>query len=534
MDDRAYRKAKVKHLSKVPSAQRWDARALTCPDRGRPRFQIWTKWQEVKHVWPEPFARSRALSIALLLPIFVRREPGVKRSCQCSSGIRSLQRAPSICFFKLKATTGRVFFIALLFLARVAQADPEFRVVTGQLMVFDSGKMTPIRYNTQTDVDFAEAGSVRVFCTVEPQGVAEVEVLARSQVKFYFLGADVVLGPSGSIRATVEDIKQPRIKLSWEGGTATASKVLQTPEELLPYFFVSLPPVFSQSPIGDDDLEKMYPKKPGNLGPSPTPESNEAVEVDFPLETIPSPSPASSPFPAKDKSKPKPSPAGSSEDKAWLANSVEANAGSLIHKHQFTPITRESPVPSPATRSPSPASPPEMPAPMLKTLQPTVKPHDVPVSRYAFISPLVSPPHFAQMLVEPLTWMAAHARQGMPEIHVRQSTLSIELIPASLPVTPDPVDKSGGETNSEAPGIALIGQKDRLLIAASPAVNGRLLPQNPSAQTQQRSSPNVRGPVLLNRTPSGTIPTAHATPCIISPAIPEKSTAGGHRVTKDQ
>ena len=95
-------------------------------------------------------------------------------------------------------------FVAFLLLVCTARAGQEFRVVTGLLTLFDGGKKTPIRYNTQTDVNFQEGGSVRVFSTVTPEGMAEVEVMARSKVDFYFLGADVSLAPSGTIRATVE------------------------------------------------------------------------------------------------------------------------------------------------------------------------------------------------------------------------------------------------------------------------------------------------------------------------------------------
>ena len=176
-------------------------------------------------------------------------------------------------------------------LASAAEAGPEFRVASGLLMLFDGGKTTPIRYNTQTDLNFVEGGSVRVFSTVTPQGTADVEVLARSKVDFYFVGADVSLAPSGSIRAAVENLQHPEIKVSWDGGAASASKVLQTPEELLSYFIVSQPPVFSKSPIGDEDLSKIFPSHSAVAAPSPPPETDDAVEVDFPGDSASSANP---------------------------------------------------------------------------------------------------------------------------------------------------------------------------------------------------------------------------------------------------
>jgi hypothetical protein len=182
--------------------------------------------------------------------------------------------------------------VSTFLLASAAEAGPEFRVARGLLMLFDGGKTTPIRYNTQTDLNFVEGGSVRVFSTVTPQGTADVEVLARSKVDFYFVGADVSLAPSGSIRAAVENLQHPEIKVSWDGGTASASKVLQTPEELLSYFIVSQPPVFSKSPIGDEDLSKIFPSHSAVAAPAPPPETNDAVEVDFPGDSASSANPA--------------------------------------------------------------------------------------------------------------------------------------------------------------------------------------------------------------------------------------------------
>src|SRR5271165_1037682 len=188
-------------------------------------------------------------------------------------------------------------------LASAAEAGPEFRVASGLLMLFDGGKTTPLRYNTQTDLNFVEGGSVRVFSTVTPQGTADVEVLARSKVDFYFVGADVSLAPSGSIRAGVENLQHPEIKLSWDGGTASASKVSQTPEELLSYLIVSQPPVFSKSPIGDEDLSKIFPSHSAATAPAPPPETNDAVEVDFPGDSVSSANPGQ-----KSEAKPATSP----------------------------------------------------------------------------------------------------------------------------------------------------------------------------------------------------------------------------------
>jgi hypothetical protein len=65
-------------------------------------------------------------------------------------------------------------FMVFVLLISTARAGPEFRVVAGLLTLFDSGKKIPVRYNTQTDVNFEEGGSVRVFSTVTPEGMAEV------------------------------------------------------------------------------------------------------------------------------------------------------------------------------------------------------------------------------------------------------------------------------------------------------------------------------------------------------------------------
>jgi hypothetical protein len=256
-------------------------------------------------------------------------------------------------------------FVATLLVISSARAGPEFRVATGLLMLFDGGRKTPIRYHTQTDLNFEEGGSVRVFATVTPEGMADVEVLARSKVDFYFLGADVSLAPSGTIRATVEDIKHPQIKLTWDGGTASASKVLQMPEELLSYFIVSQPPVFSKSPIADDELSRIYPQNGHITGQSQSESSDlkDAVEVDFPFA---SPTPAKDPGANAAKSaaspslRPKPSPRSRSTpsqkgaDRALLAQAAQSAPGpspalksASSHPTQ-TPKTHPKPSPSPS------------------------------------------------------------------------------------------------------------------------------------------------------------------------------------------
>jgi hypothetical protein len=289
--------------------------------------------------------------------------------------------------------------LSTFLLASAAKAGPEFRVASGLLMLFDGGKTTPIRYNTQTDLNFVEGGSVRVFSTVTPQGTADVEVLARSKVDFYFVGADVSLAPSGSIRATVENLRHPEIKVSWDGGTASASKILQTPEELLSYFVVSQPPVFSKSPISDDDLLKIFPSHSAAAAASPPPETNDAVEVDFPGD-------AASPATAVQKSQAKPaiSPAPtatasptprshprrskSEPDKALLATLPQSTPGrpaALTTPPQPSP----SPSPEPLLQT-GPELPTPSPAPTQNSLLTSAKSNATPKA-LAEASPAPSP-----------------------------------------------------------------------------------------------------------------------------------------------
>jgi hypothetical protein len=271
-------------------------------------------------------------------------------------------------------------FIFTLLLTFAAAAGPEFRVAGGLLMLFDGGKTTPIRYNTQTDLNFAEGGSVRVFSTVTPEGTADVEVLARSQVDFYFLGADVSLASSGTVRAAVENLRHPEIKVSWDGGTASASKIVQTAEELLSYFIVSQPPVFSHSPISDDDLAKIFPSQSAGATASPTPESNDAVEVDFPLDSTSAPN-AGRKSQAKPTSSPKaafsptpgatvsPTPRRTQSDRALLAALGQATPGqsraATLPGPQPTPLPTTDPLLEAGPELPVPSPTPTLNTPLL-------------------------------------------------------------------------------------------------------------------------------------------------------------------------
>jgi hypothetical protein len=316
--------------------------------------------------------------------------------------------------------------LSTFLLASAAKAGPEFRVASGLLMLFDGGKTTPIRYNTQTDLNFVEGGSVRVFSTVTPQGTADVEVLARSKVDFYFVGADVSLAPSGSIRATVENLRHPEIKVSWDGGTASASKILQTPEELLSYFAVSQPPVFSKSPISDDDLLKIFPSHSAAAAASPPPETNDAVEVDFPGDAA-SPAnavqksqakPAISPAPTATASPPprsQPRRSKNEPDKALLATLPQSTLGRPAAL-RTPPQPSPSPSPEPLQET-GPELPNPSPAPMQNSLLTSAKPNATP-KVIAEASPAPSP-------------------EPMPELPAMASESPAPLpLPASSPAKP--------------------------------------------------------------------------------------------------
>jgi hypothetical protein len=383
-------------------------------------------------------------------------------------------------------------FVAFLLIVSTARAGPEFRVVTGLLTLFDGGKKNPIRYNTQTDVNFQEGGSVRVFSTVTPEGMAEVEVMARSKVDFYFLGADVSLAPSGTIRATVENIQHPQIKLTWDGGIASASKVLQTPEELLSYFIVSQPPVFSKSPIADDELSRIYPQTGPSADPSRSgsPDTKDAVEVDFPVAA---PSPTKGPGGSSAKptatgsTRPKPSPsprsrpapAATESDKALLAQTVHSPPdpsptpkSASAHSGQ-TPEAIAKPTPSP-----SPDLMPDLPtsdfpspeiilggrtsadrrarqtaaqpraksgkqaavsetAPILKSLLPGAAPIASAAALGNAIPASVQSPQLAKDLtgqtVDLLNWTGAQTPEAMPTMHAPIAKLVPEFLPLILP-----------------------------------------------------------------------------------------------------
>ena len=259
--------------------------------------------------------------------------------------------------------------VSTFLLASAAEAGPEFRVASGLLMLFDGGKTTPIRYNTQTDLNFVEGGSVRVFSTVTPQGTADVEVLARSKVDFYFVGADVSLAPSGSIRAAVENLQHPEINVSWDGGTASASKVLQTPEELLSYFIVSQPPVFSKSPIGDEDLSKIFPSHSAAAAPSPTPETNDAVEVDFPGDSASSANPVQQ-RQAKPAMSPAPTATAAPTPKAVVSptpSSHPRRSKNESDKALLAALPQSTAGPPAALTTPPQPSPSPSPEPLLQT-----------------------------------------------------------------------------------------------------------------------------------------------------------------------
>jgi hypothetical protein len=351
-------------------------------------------------------------------------------------------------------------FVAFLLLVCTARAGPEFRVVTGLLTLFDGGKKTPIRYNTQTDVNFQEGGSVRVFSTVTPEGMAEVEVMARSKVDFYFLGADVSLAPSGTIRATVENIQHPQIKLTWDGGIASASKVLQTPEELFSYFIVSQPPVFSKSPIADDELSRIYPQT-GASDPSRSdpPDTKDAVEVDFPV-AAPSPTKGSVGSSAKPTATGSPRPKPSPSPRSRPAQAPKESEKALLALTVHTP-----PDPSPTPKS-APAHSGRTPEPIAK---PTSSPSpdlmpDLPTSD--FPSP--------EIILGGRTSAEPRARQTAAQLRAnsREQAAALETVPILKSLLPDatPVASTAALRNTipasvQSPQLEkdLTGQKVDLL-----------------------------------------------------------------------
>jgi hypothetical protein len=387
-------------------------------------------------------------------------------------------------------------FMVFVLLISTARAGPEFRVAASLLTLFDSGKKIPVRYNTQTDVNFEEGGSVRVFSTVTPEGMAEVEVLARSKVDFYFLGANVSLAPSGTIRATVENIQHPQIKLTWDGGVASASKVLQTPEQLLSYFIISQPPVFSKSPIADDELSRIYPpESSADRSRQASPDIRDAVEVDFPFAT---PSPAKSP--AENSSQPtataspqpkpspsprsRPSPSQTKSDKALLAQTAPSPPSPLPTPKPVAPHSRQTPepiakpAPSPApdlmpdlptSDSPSPdtilgggttavfrvrqsaaqpcaqqkqqaatSAPSSETTPILTSLQSDADPVATPAARPNAHPSSIQGLHRAQNLtaqpIDLLDWTGVPIPRAMPAMHAPTA----KLVPEFLPIIPGP------------------------------------------------------------------------------------------------
>ena len=346
----------------------------------------------------------------------------------------------------------RLFSVLIftLLLTFAAAAGPEFRVAGGLLMLFDGGKTTPIRYNTQTDLNFAEGGSVRVFSTVTPEGTADVEVLARSQVDFYFLGADVSLASSGTVRATVENLRHPEIKVRWDGGTASASKILQTPEELLSYFIISQPPVFSHSPISDDDLAKIFPSQNAGATASPTPESNDAVEVDFPLESTSAPN-------ARDKSQAKPT--SSPKVKAALSPTPGATVSPTPRRTQsdralMAALGQASPGQSPTSTPPAP-QPTPLPTtdPLLEAGPELPVPSPTPTLNTPLLSPRASATPGAVADTSP-------SPELMPEL---PSSASEAAIPAPLR-KPSPASlltdvNTGSSQENQAPRITANGKK---------------------------------------------------------------------------
>jgi hypothetical protein len=397
--------------------------------------------------------------------------------------------------------------VAFLLLVCVARAGPEFRVVTGLLTLFDSGRKTAIRYNTQTDVNFEEGGSVRVLSTVTPEGMADVEIMARSKVDFYFLGADVSLAPSGTIRATVENIQHPQIKLTWDGGIASASKVLQTPEELLSYFIVSQPPVFSKSPIADDELSRIYPQTEPSADHSRSPDSKDAVEVDFPFA---SPSPTKGPEgnsanPAatgSPRAKPSPSPSHRpapsrpESKKALLAQtahslpvssptpeSASTNAGQMPE-----PIAKPSPSPSPDLMPDLPISDFPSPeiilgggtsanprtgqtaaeprtkhgnqttasdtTPILKSLLPGAAPVTTPTALTSATPASIQSPQLAKNLtgqpMDLLDWTDARPPKEMPTMHAPTAKRVLKILPLILPSGIEPAPRPRRATSVQA------------------------------------------------------------------------------------
>lgn len=471
-------------------------------------------------------------------------------------------------------------FVAILLLASTARAGPEFRVSTGLLMLFDGGRKTPIRYKTQTDLNFEEGGSVRVFSTVTPEGLAEVEVLARSKVDFYFLGADVSLAPSGTIRATVEDIKHPQIKLTWDGGTASPSKVLQTPEELLSYFIVLQPPVFSKSPIADDDLSKIYPQNgqssdQDRSGPN---DSKDAVEVDFPFASPsppkdqgpnsakPSPTPTTSPRPKPSPSpRARPCPSQKDSDKALLAETAHSPPCQSPTPNQKTAPANSRPTPEASaepSQSPSPDlmpdlpttasdSPSPSPAHILKSLLPGPAPAATPAvltgtERKCPPSAVKGPQraeNFAKEQVDPLNLTAAEPPKAMPEMHAPIANLTPEFLPLLRPAAPGPnsspnpkraLPKQAGESrkdeplspvNIERPDIVLGGQKEFTPVLRALPVDKDPGLRNGDAPLEAQKPPrNVPEPVVLNRELlTAQAPEPQPTPFVISSAITKKN-----------
>jgi hypothetical protein len=382
--------------------------------------------------------------------------------------------------------------ICTFLLTFAAAAGPEFRVAGGLLMLFDGGKTTPIRYNTQTDLNFGEGGSVRVFSTVTPEGTADVEVLARSKVDFYFLGADVSLASSGTVRATVENLRHPEIKVSWDGGTASASKILQTPEELLSYFIVSQPPVFSRSPIADDDLAKIFPSHSAGAAASPTPESNDAVEVDFPLESTSAPN-------ARDKSQAKPT--SSPKAKAALsptpAATVSPTPRSQPRRNQsdralLAALAQATPGQSPAATPPGPQPTPLPTAdPLLETGPELPVPSQTPTLK----SPLTPPRASA-------TPSAVAAASPSPELMPDLPSSASEAATSPL-AKPSPAPLlTGPSPEDQAPQITASGKKPpgkKAEKEPGPVLKSLLASAGPSATPAAANVSKHKSPVTKDR-----------------------------------
>lgn len=172
--------------------------------------------------------------------------------------------------------------LTVIALAGIVSAA-DFRVIGGTLVFMDGEQEIRIRHNSTVDINLPGGGSLRVFSNVRQDGTAEIEILARSEASFWFAGRDVVLSPQGVLRASVPDVTNPSIDVSWENAEVTPSNVSEDIHSLLAYFVVTGPPIFSESPISADDLAKVYPdlRPPPSPSPSPSSSPRDMAEVDF-------------------------------------------------------------------------------------------------------------------------------------------------------------------------------------------------------------------------------------------------------------